>query len=546
MATSTPARRSWFGRIFRLGFPQIVVLLMVGTMLAYRNWTPGELEAQFWNFIPVLSLGLGSILLAGWFVFASGVLWRITVPTVVLVLGGGFGYIALGIVYGWVLLDGNMGFLFRSPFVAAAEQLEADRARQERPEDLNTPKLVPTELDSPGFRGRDRTGMVAGPSLNRDWERQPPRELWKQRIGPGNASFATANGFLVTIEQRRDQEAVVCYDAATGYEVWVYTYPARFFQALAGEGPHATPTIHDDGLVYSLGATGHLACLDGATGKPKWTREILDETDNLQWGMAGSPLIVGDRVIVNPGAQTEAAKGKALQAFDRLTGERVWASGDTPAGYSSPMLGTLGGVEQILLFDGAGLAGYDPVSGQRLWFSPWITNQGINVAQPIVLDEEHVFIASGYGVGGGVIKVTRQADGWKAEEVKRTKSVVMRCKFASPIKIDDYIYGLNDGNLECVAADSLGRQWKDDRRAREGDGAYNHGQMLYSDGLLVITTEYGELVLVEPNPNALTELARLKVLEGVRTWNTPTLADGIAYVRNGEWMAAYDLRAQAK
>src|SRR5205085_7037968 len=136
----------------------------------------------------------------------------------------------------------------------------------------------------------------------------------------------------------------------TGLERWVYDYPARFYEQMGGVGPRATPTVAD-GDVYSLGAEGHLVCLDGATGKPRWHVNVLEGNANVMWGMSGSPLVYDRFVVVNPGSQTQSAKYGALAAFDRKTGELVWKSGSTHAGYSSPMLATLAGRRQVLLFD---------------------------------------------------------------------------------------------------------------------------------------------------------------------------------------------------
>src|SRR5262249_53256837 len=171
------------------------------------------------------------------------------------------------------------------------DELEAHRQRQGA-----VPAAAVTlagDADCPAYRGEHRDGVVHGPALARDWGTQPPL-LWRQ---PGGGGFAAVAGnAAITIEQRRDREAVVCYDAATGRERWVRDYDAHFQEAMGGPGPRATPTIID-GEVYSLGATGRLLCLDEATGRLKWEKDILKDNDNLQWGMSGSPLVY-DRVMV--------------------------------------------------------------------------------------------------------------------------------------------------------------------------------------------------------------------------------------------------------
>ena len=175
--------------------------------------------------------------------------------------------------------------------------------------------------DWPAFRGPSRDGIVVGPKISRDWRKQPPREIWRQPVGGGWASFSYANGFLVTIEQRRDQEFVVCYEAATGKEVWKTGWETRFSEDLGmgGDGPRATPTIAN-GDVFALGAKGRLVCLDGKNGHEKWAVETLDGNKNLQWAMSGSPLVVDNLVIVNPGAQTECRQGTCgpcIRPYDR-------------------------------------------------------------------------------------------------------------------------------------------------------------------------------------------------------------------------------------
>ena len=145
---------------------------------------------------------------------------------------------------------------------------------------------------------------------SRDWQRHPPRCLWRHPCGGGYASYAVIGDSAVTLEQRGSDEVVVCYDIETGRHRWKYAYPALFSEKLGGDGPRATPTIHGR-YVYSLGASGDLVKLDFATGEFEWRVNILAENSsgNLEWGMSGSPLVVDGRIIVNPGTQqgTEAS-----------------------------------------------------------------------------------------------------------------------------------------------------------------------------------------------------------------------------------------------
>ena len=296
-------------------------------------------------------------------------------------------------------------------------------------------------------------------------------------------------GVIVTIEQRRDQEAVVCYDSATGTEIWANSYSADFEETMGGPGPRATPTIAGD-EVYSYGAIGDLLCIDLKTGKTKWAVKTLANNDNIMWAMSGSPLVYENMVIVNPGTQKDSAKGKAVCAFNRANGELIWGSGDTRAGYSSPMLATLAGKLQVVQFDADCIAGYDLKDGTRLWKFDWPIGNGVNVAQPLVLSEDRVFISTSYDVAAGrlCLKVTFDDGKWQVKELWKNNK--LRCKFTSPVFYEGFIYGLDEGILACVEASS-GKPFK------WRDGRYGHGQILLTGDLILILSETGKLVLVQ-------------------------------------------------
>ncbi len=485
------------------------------------------------------------IVLSLWAIFLSG-LHRLR--TALCLLGAGI----LGTAIITVDFDGNLNpsFQFRrwvTQMVGLSHDDDLRDQREQQKSNLPTVEvdLTPKPGDFPGYRGADRTGVVRNGRISHDWAANPPRELWKQLVGGGYGAFAVVNDFLFTIEQRRDRDAgrdeetVICYHARSGRELWAYGWPSRFEETLGGVGPRTTPTVVD-GEVYALGAKGHFVCLDGKTGKPKWEVETLRGRKNLQWGVSASPLVLDKIVVVNPGPPG------ALAAYNRTTGEVVWAEGKHQAGYSSPMLVTLAGVQQILLFDGRGIAGCDPRNGKELWRMTWKTqgDDGINVAQPVVVGKDQVFIASAYGRGSALLRINKDENQrWSVETVWDTERVAMRCKFSSPVMHRGFLYGLDDGHLQCIDVETGKVQWTDGRSPREATGAYSHGQILLCDDLLVVLTEYGEVVIVEPTPEKFHELGRWRFLKGNKTWNNPAISDGILYIRNHVEMAAIDLRA---
>lgn len=388
--------------------------------------------------------------------------------------------------------------------------------------------LVRPGDDWTDFRGPGRDGRYEGPPIRSDWQSSGLPRLWRQPVGLGYASFVVAEGRAFTIEQRRQQEVVAAYAVDTGRELWTHGWDAEFTETLGGDGPRATPTYHE-GRLYALGATGELHCLDARTGALLWRHNILQENGatNLEWGMAGAPLIVDDKVIVLPGGP----KGRAIVAYNRLTGELVWGALDDQLAYASPMLATLGGIRQILAVGAKRIVGVTVEEGRLLWEYPWSTFNGINVAQPLLVGNDRFFISASYGHGAAMVEVTRAGDGLAARTI--WENTRMKNKFTSSVLRQGYIYGLDEAILACMDAGTGELKWK--------GGRYGYGQVLLAGNRLVVLTEDGDLVLVNATPDRHEELARFSAIEG-KSWNHPVIAGGRLFVRNVREMAAFDIR----
>jgi outer membrane protein assembly factor BamB len=351
--------------------------------------------------------------------------------------------------------------------------------------------------------------------------------LWKQPVGGGYAAFVTANGRAFTIEQRGREEVVAAYDVATGRELWTQGWPGIFQESMGGDGPRATPTW-SAGLVYALGASGELRCLDETTGRVVWRTNILEDSGaaNLDWGMAASPLVVNNAVVVLPGGPD----GHSIAAYDRRTGARLWSTQDDRAAYASPMRATIADRDQLLILSAERLMGLTTDGREVLWSYPWVTNAGINVSQPLVIGDNRVFISSGYGVGAAVIEVAAEAAGMRVREVWRNAR--MKNKFTSSVLHDGFIYGLDEAILACVDAATGELRWK--------GGRYGYGQIVLAGDRIIVLTEDGDLVLVAATPARHQELASFPALAG-KTWNHLAIDDGRLLVRNLSEMAAFDL-----
>ncbi len=487
---------------------------------------------------------------------AFGLLGALLKMAVVLIIVAVAGFFLLRDVFGMRIETGGTGMLPIISFEPSPEEnmaaLEAERAAQPEvpvPEPV-TPVVASPESGAetdpglaasvpqvaaapartaepppwPDYRGPNRDGVIEGVSIRTDW---PLDELWRTKVGGGYASMAVAEGMVYTIEQRRDEEVLAAYALESGHEVWIHPWDAHFQESMGGPGPRATPT-YANGTVFALGAEGDMRALRASNGELLWKTNILSDAGagNITWGMAGAPLAVDGKIIVNPGG----SGGKSVAAYDAASGKLLWQSLDDKAGYASPQLMTLAGAPQALVFTGSRMVSLDPADGRELWAVPWKTSYDINSAQPIQVSDSRVWFSSGYGHGSALLEVRAAGDAFETKKLWETNS--MKNKFNSSVLYQGHVYGLDDGILASINLENGERNWK--------GGRYGFGQLLLADGHLIVLTEKGELVLVKATPESHQQIASFSALVG-KTWNVPAYADGKLLVRNQTEMAAYRL-----
>jgi outer membrane protein assembly factor BamB len=369
----------------------------------------------------------------------------------------------------------------------------------------------------PAFYGASHDGVYRDGPIILDWPAKGLPTVWRRPVGGGYASMVVAQGRVFTIEQRREQEVAAAYDLKTGRELWANSWRAFFQESMGGDGPRATPAWAD-GQLFVLGAEGEFRCLDASTGKTQWRTNVLSDNGaaNLQWGMAASPLVVDNMVIVMP--------GKGLAAYDRKSGARLWAALEDRAAYTAPMVATLNGQRQIVAVTGERAVGLTMDGSKLLWSHPWKTDFEINSALPLIVDENHLILTAGYGHGSALLEITTEG----AREVWQSKA--MKCKFNNAVLHKGVVYGLDEGILAAMDAQTGQKKWK--------GGRYGFGQLLLAGDHLVVLSETGDVVLVKASPAGHEELASFEAITG-KTWNVPAMADGMLLVRNGAEMACY-------
>jgi outer membrane protein assembly factor BamB len=385
-----------------------------------------------------------------------------------------------------------------------------------------------TTGDWPEFRGPHRDGRIEERGLDLDWKTTPPRLAWKKRVGPSWSSLIVVGGRLYTQEQRGQVEAVVCYEADTGDELWVHEETGRFTESVSGAGPRATPTFAQ-GRIYAAGASGKLSCLDAASGRAIWSRDLAADAGATvpQWGFSSSPLVVEGLVV----AFASGPEDNGLLAYRAETGEPAWKVATGKTSYSSPQLVSLDGTTQILFLSDRGLVGIEPSTGVVLWEHSLVeAKMQVPAIQPHVIGDTGLVVQHGDRLS--LLDVHHRDGAWSV--APRWVSRFLRPSFNDVVVHGGAIYGFDEGIFCCVDLQTGQRRWKGSR--------YGHGQvmLLAEQSLLLVVTEKGAAILLATNPEREEEVGRFQAIEG-KTWNHPVIAHGRFYVRNDGKMVCYDL-----
>jgi outer membrane protein assembly factor BamB len=370
--------------------------------------------------------------------------------------------------------------------------------------------------DWPRWRGPEGNGISREGQWQASGFHSEPRLFWQASVGEGFSSVAVSGGRLYTLGNANGKDTVWCLEAETGKKLWSYSYECRLGSY---PGPRATPAV-DGGLVFTLSREGHLFALEAATGKVRWRRHLVDDFGAKPpgWDFAGSPVVAGDRLVLNA--------GQAGLALDKNTGARLWSSGRGPGGYASPVLCELRGKPGVVIFGDGATYGVDLHSGAQLWSFEWQNSSDVNAADPVVF-EQKVFVASAYGKGCGLYDVS------KPFPLLLWRSDAFDTHFSSFVHLGGYIYGIdgdarqpNAGTLRCLEAKSGKTVWS----MRLGFGSLIAAGQPGSERLIVLNSA-GSIFIAPASPAGYKELAKA-TLPRDQYWSPPALAQGRLFVRN--------------
>lgn len=386
------------------------------------------------------------------------------------------------------------------------------------------------------FLGTHRNGVSSERNLIDEWPSDGPQIAWRSPLGVGMSSVIVSGGQAFTLFQDESDLYAVAMNAATGKEIWRTKFAAAYENSM-GNGPRSTPTVADDKL-FVFSGEGILAAFNVRDGKELWKVNVPStlKGEVSEYGMSCSPVVVGNAVIVHTGNPDTA-----VAAFETKAGKNLWKSATGKAGYSSPVLMTLAGKEQIVTLTADGAFGLEAADGKILWKFPFPTEYDCNTACPVQLGESEVLISAGENHGSAILQIANNEQALSAEEVWSSygKDSQLRAEWQTPVIHEGHLYGLDNSgsagpitNLVCIRLKDRKTVWQ--------KGRFGKSNLILADGKLFLTTMNGEIVIVEASPKEFKELSRATIMETTR--QAPTLSHGYLFVRDDKDVICIDVR----
>jgi len=387
------------------------------------------------------------------------------------------------------------------------------------------------------YRGPNHDG-ISTESIRTNWGQVPPQQIWKVPLDRGLSSFSVSGGKVFTQVRRtingQDQEVCIALNAATGQELWatplgIASYPDGGVGT--DDGPRSTPSV-DGNFVYVLTSYLRMACLDPSDGHVVWSRDLVADYGGtvISWQNAASPLIEAGLIFMNCNAA-----GNRLLALHESDGSEAWKGQDNPMTQATPIIATIASVRQVIFFGQSGLVSVARDTGSLLWQYPFAFSVA-TAASPVTANNV-VYCSAAYGMGAGAVQITNAGTQLATNELWRTPGASMN-HWATPVCLSGYLYGVYGQagpttTLRCVELATGTEMWR-----QPGSGS---GSALAVNGLVLMTTEDGYVVLVNPDPTGYSEVTRYRALDGtlssisglpVKCWNSPAISNGRLYVRS--------------
>ncbi|MFZ5829456.1 MAG: PQQ-binding-like beta-propeller repeat protein [Planctomycetota bacterium] len=408
--------------------------------------------------------------------------------------------------------------------------------------------------DWPQWRGPQRDGVWRETGITDHFDGPKLKLRWSLPIAGGYTGPTVADGRVYVMDritEPAERERVLCFNWTDGAPLWSHEYDCKYTIEYRA-GPRASVTI-DESRAYALGSMGHLNCLDAATGEVLWKKDpVADfQTKVPIWGVAGSPLVEGDLLVVMAGGPD----GRCVVALDKRTGELRWAAVDDALGYSTLMIATQAGRRVLVCWTEKKLSGLDPATGEIFWESPFIPKRW---ADQIITPQQHkdrLFVSS---FADGCLMLKLREDRPAVEELWRRggrderNTDALHILMGNPVITDDYIYGVDSyGEFRCITAAAGDRIWEDKTITTQTRWGTAH--MVVQGERVWVFNDAGELILARLTPKGFETISRAQLLKPTRgqlnkrdgvTWSHPAFAYKHIFNRNDEELVCASLAAE--
>lgn len=386
--------------------------------------------------------------------------------------------------------------------------------------------------DWPRWRGPRGDGTWNAPRLPEKWPKDGPKTAWRTPIKAGYSGVSVAGGLVYTLDRPvptdksktpDGQERIFCLSADTGAILWTHTYEAHYGDVDYGSGPRCNPTIHN-GRVYTLGTVGTVCCLDAKTGKVLWQRDLRADSRATipTWGLAASPLIVDDTVVLHAGLP-----GGSVVALHLDTGKEAWRSLPDPTGYATPLLVERPGGRQLVVWTPQNIRSIDPTTGELFWTVPYPVTYGVSIATPICHDG--IVFVSGYWEGS---KAIRLGPNPKSMALLYEENQSLRGLMCPPLVRGGRAYLLDKRfGLTCFDLATGKKHWDDGNRMTPR-GQNPQATIVWTghgDQVIALNSD-GDLILARLTDAGYVEDSRANVIGP--TWANPAFAGDSVYARS--------------
>ena len=364
------------------------------------------------------------------------------------------------------------------------------------------------------FKGPNGAGISDEKGLPTEWSKTAGVK-WKAALPARGVSCPVVfgNRLYVTCSsgKRDDKLHVLCFEATSGKELW-----HRQLQATGGTACHpktcmAAPTpVADATGVYALFATADLAAFD-ADGTLRWYRSLTADYPTItnQVGMAASPILVNDRLIVPMDNEGESF----LAALDIKYGKNVWKSERRKGiNWVTPFVREAKGRTEILFAGSDGLTAYDVDGGKR-----WNYKAGSGSIPTASVVNDTLFLP-----GNGVTAVKLDNGGVQGKPMWNVKD--LRSGHSSPLVYRDKVYAV-DGQGFISCADAKSGKLLFNERTKTAFSA----SPIAGDGKVYFVNERGVATVLKAESTEFDPLATNDI--GEEVLGTPAISGGCLFIR---------------